>query len=101
MNYLLEEVMQERDRLRREREVAVAMLRIECAEYDDNDWPDNLHLADVIEKHLARSAHEAVRKCETKRVRLEMAMRRLAEPGGWQTPEITNAIAREALGDVS
>jgi hypothetical protein len=35
-------------------------LRLECAEYDDNDWPDNLHLSDVIEKHLARSARNEI-----------------------------------------
>lgn len=28
------------------------MLRQVCDEFGDNDWPDNLHLADVIEKHL-------------------------------------------------
>lgn len=99
MNFWLEEVMQERDRLRREREVAVAMLRIKCAAYDDNAWPDNLHLADIIEKHLARSAYEEVRSARERYARLEAAMRRLAEPGGWQTPEITNAIAKEALGE--
>jgi len=38
-----------------EREAAVAMLRQVCDEFGDNDWPDNLHLADVIEKHLWRS----------------------------------------------
>ncbi len=38
-----------------EREATVAMLRAVCAEYGDNDWPDNLHLADVIEKHLWRN----------------------------------------------
>ena len=31
------------------------MLRQVCAKYGDNDWPDNLHLADVIEKHLLRN----------------------------------------------
>lgn len=31
---------------------AVARLREACRRYGDNDWPDNLHLADVIEKHL-------------------------------------------------
>lgn len=59
MSYL-EEVMQERDRLRAERVAAIAMLRVECAVYDDNDWPDNLHLADIIEKHLARSARREI-----------------------------------------
>ena len=37
-----------------EREETVAMLRRICGEHGDNDWTDDLHLADVIEKHLAR-----------------------------------------------
>lgn len=37
-----------------EREAAVAALREVCRYHGDNDWPDSLHLADVIEKHLAR-----------------------------------------------
>lgn len=37
-----------------ERESTVAMLRMVCGDHGDNEWPDNLHLADVIEKHLAR-----------------------------------------------
>jgi hypothetical protein len=40
---------------RLERNAAVAMLRQVCDEHGDNDWPDNLHLADVIEKHLWRN----------------------------------------------
>lgn len=37
-----------------EREAAIATLRRECAEIGDNDWSDDLHLSDIIEKHLAR-----------------------------------------------
>jgi hypothetical protein len=37
-----------------EREEAIAALRDICARHGDNDWPDNLHLRDVIEKHLGR-----------------------------------------------
>jgi len=37
-----------------ERERTVSALRTICADHGDNDWPDNLHLADVIEKHLGR-----------------------------------------------
>ncbi len=37
-----------------ERERTVTKLREVCAEHGDNDWPDNLYLPDVIEKHLAR-----------------------------------------------
>ena len=40
--------------LQKERLMVVAALRRVCEEHGDNDWPDNLHLADVIEKHLAR-----------------------------------------------
>jgi hypothetical protein len=35
-----------------EREEAVAVLRQICDDFGDNDWPDNLNLADIIEKHL-------------------------------------------------
>lgn len=41
-----------------EREQAVAMLRQVCEVHGDNDWPDDLHLADVIEKHLDRHLEE-------------------------------------------
>lgn len=37
-----------------EREAAVAMLREVCEWHGDNEWGNNLHLADVIEKHLYR-----------------------------------------------
>lgn len=37
-----------------EREAAIATLRTLCREHGDNDWPDNLHLSDIIEKHLGR-----------------------------------------------
>ena len=36
-----------------EREEAVLALRRLCEEFGDNDWPDNLALSDIIEKHLA------------------------------------------------
>lgn len=98
MSYL-EEVMQERDRLRAERAAAVTMLRVECAAYDDNDWPDNLHLADIIEKHLARSAYEEVRVAREKLARLAKTIRRMTEPGERATLQVINAIAKEALGE--
>lgn len=41
-----------------ERELAVAKLRQICEEHGDNDWPNNLNLADVIEKHLWRHLEE-------------------------------------------
>ncbi len=41
-----------------ERQSIVNQLRRLCEEFGDNDWPDDLHLGDVIEKHLARHLHE-------------------------------------------
>lgn len=38
-----------------EREAAVEALRAVCRDHGDNDWPDDLSLADVIEKHLHRN----------------------------------------------
>ncbi len=35
-----------------ERAETIQALRQLCAEHGDNDWPDDLHLADVINKHL-------------------------------------------------
>lgn len=37
-----------------ERQATVAALRLACEDHGDNDWPDDLHLADVVEKHLVR-----------------------------------------------
>jgi hypothetical protein len=37
-----------------ERAQIVAKLREICADLGDNDWNDDLHLADVIDKHLWR-----------------------------------------------
>lgn len=41
-------------RLASERSRLVTTLREICAEFGDNDWPENLDLSDVLEKHLAR-----------------------------------------------
>lgn len=38
-----------------EREEALVTLRDVCGQFGDNDWPNNLHLSDIIEKHLARN----------------------------------------------
>ena len=39
-------------------ETTRAALRRVCEEHGDNDWDDRLHLADVVEKHLARHLAE-------------------------------------------
>lgn len=35
-----------------EREETIAVLRSVCRTHGDNDWDENLHLGDVIDKHL-------------------------------------------------
>ena len=40
------------------------LLRSECADLGDNDWSDNLHLADVVEKHLVRHVRSRVEDLE-------------------------------------
>ena len=42
------------ERWRLERGDVVLKLREICTDHGDNDWPDDLHLADVLEKHLYR-----------------------------------------------
>lgn len=37
-----------------EREGAIHALRGLCREVGDNEWSEDLHLADIIEKHLAQ-----------------------------------------------
>lgn len=37
-----------------EREATIAQLRMACNTFGDNDWDNQLHLADIIEKHLVR-----------------------------------------------
>lgn len=43
-----------REQLLYEREGAIQALRTICEAHGDNDWPADLHLADIINKHLAR-----------------------------------------------
>lgn len=43
-----------REQFAEERIETVAVLRRLCAEFGDNDWDDDLHLSDVIDKHLGR-----------------------------------------------
>jgi hypothetical protein len=42
-----------------EREEAVQRLRDLCREFGDLDWPEHMHLADVIDKHLGNHLREA------------------------------------------
>lgn len=42
-----------REQMIAERADAISTLRRVCGTYGDNDWPDDLHLSDIIDKHLA------------------------------------------------
>lgn len=44
-------------RVAAEREDVLAALRDACDEFGDNDWDDNLNLADVVNKHLLPHLH--------------------------------------------
>jgi hypothetical protein len=51
----------------RERNEAINRLRELCQDFGDNDWEDDLHLADIIEKHLGRPLYnnfEPIREAE-------------------------------------
>lgn len=63
LGFVLRELYQERQpddwqlevvRLQKERFEAVNALRDICAKFGDNDWSDDLHLGDVVDKHLGR-----------------------------------------------
>ena len=41
-----------------ERVQTISILRRVCESHGDNDWDNDLHLADVVEKHLERYLEE-------------------------------------------
>lgn len=43
-----------------EREAAIAALRDVCEDHGDNDWDEDLHLADIIRNHLQKHLEEPV-----------------------------------------
>lgn len=43
-----------RERMAAERDEAIAILRNLCKTHGDNDWSKDLHLADIIDKHLGK-----------------------------------------------
>ena len=49
-----------RERMFAERADAIATLRRLCRYHGDNEWADNLHLSDIIEKHLDFDLPETV-----------------------------------------
>jgi hypothetical protein len=62
---------------------ARAQLRILCKDFGDNDWEDDDHLGDVIDKHLGKHLHRKESKAIDllRRVRAEqIRLRREPEP---------------------
>lgn len=49
-----------KDEFDQERIEIISLLRMHCDEYGDNDWDDNLHLSDIIDKHLMRHIEQRV-----------------------------------------
>lgn len=45
-------------RLTIEREETISALRSVCEDHGDNDWDNDLHLADVVNKHLGNYLYE-------------------------------------------
>ena len=79
---------QDKDREIREANIAVtvnahvraetiALLRDLCAQTGDNDWPDDLHPADVIEKHLWRSINAEIERHQARAEAAEAAIERV------------------------
>jgi hypothetical protein len=50
----------DRDQLLALRAETVLALRAICEEFGDNDWHDDLHPRDVIEKHLAKHVRAVI-----------------------------------------
>lgn len=44
----------DKDYLIAERQAVINILRRICSKHGDNDWEDNLHIGNIIEKHLER-----------------------------------------------
>ena len=45
-------------RMTTEREATISALRTVCESHGDNDWDANLHMVDIINKHLANHLNE-------------------------------------------
>lgn len=82
-------------------------IRIECDAVDaaaDNDWPDNLHLADALEKHLMRPVHHRIeelqKEIDAQRRRAEKAEAALTAVQGLPHPNRRMLLEeRDALRD--
>lgn len=55
----LSQDMPDAAKLTSERTLTILALRTICRDFGDNDWPDELNLADVLNKHLLPYLEEA------------------------------------------
>jgi hypothetical protein len=65
-----------RQKLGGERAEAVAFLRRICELYGDNEWPDDLPLAEILEHHLADPLAESMARVRRQMERLHADLRR-------------------------
>lgn len=95
----MEQVLADRERLREGDRQARAMLRDLTKQDGDPDYPDNLALADIIEKHLWRQmGAEIDAKCNSNaRLREENAGLRalVMRLGRFNHPETVDDLLRE------
>lgn len=63
------------DAMTRERTDAIAYLRRLCERYGDNDWTDQMPLADILEYHLAEPLADGIARIRRRMDGLQRALR--------------------------
>src|SRR3954452_7633653 len=71
-----EKLARTKEALGRERARAVAYLRRLCERYGDNQWTDDLPLAEILENHLAEPLVEGMGRPRRQMERLQADLRR-------------------------
>jgi hypothetical protein len=81
------------EKIAEERRGAIAYLRRLCERWGDNDWPDDLPLAEILEDHLADHLAEGMERVRRHMERLSRAMCE-AEAAPPQRPRLVTGTAR-------
>lgn len=71
-----EKLNRAKERISRERADALAYLRRLCERFGDNDWPDDLPLAEILEIHLADPLADSMGRLRRQFERLQADLRR-------------------------
>lgn len=88
-----EKLTRTKERMGQERAAAIAYLRRLCERYGDNEWPDDLPLAEILEHHLGDPLLEGMARVRRQMERLHADLRR-AET---QPPQQLQVIEGRAL----